>query len=496
MLDSIRGRLALFHTAILAVMLAAFAMATDLWLERAAGRREDRFLEESTRAFRANVMAELAEVPLDTAIEQALAEFRLANVTFLVVDSTGRRYGSRPPATRVRQPLSPDEIAVEQATRMRHRGFVTIGRGEEEHRLYVLPTSLGPHRATIVAAESLADLQELLDDTRDGFLVAIPLGLILAWIGGNALARRSLAPVSAMTTRAAEIGATSLHERLPVGNPRDELGRLATVFNDLLARLDAAFEQQRRFMADASHELRTPVSIMRGEADVALSKETRSLEDYRGALEVVRAEGRRLSRIVGDLFLLARADAGQQPLVPSELYLDELVSDCARAVRSLAVRRSVRVHCTMEPPAPAEVDRVDAGPPLYHAYRGDEELLRRLLVNLLDNAIKHAPPGSTVDVDLASDMLGHRLRVIDHGPGIAPDARAHVFERFFRADASHARDAESETGGAGLGLAIARWVAEAHGGSLSLVTSRAGETVFEAWLPRKTATRVEQLVEA
>jgi signal transduction histidine kinase len=167
-----------------------------------------------------------------------------------------------------------------------------------------------------------------------------------------------------------------------------------------------------------------------------------------------------------------------------------------RAVRSLAVRRRVRVHCAMEPPPPAEVDRGDAGPPLYHAYRGDEELLRRLLVNLLDNAIKHAPPDSAVDVDLQSDTFGHRVRVIDHGPGIPPDARAHVFERFFRADAAHARDAESETGGAGLGLAIARWVAEAHGGSLRLVTSRAGETVFEAWLPRKAALPVEQLVEA
>ena len=496
MLDSVRGRLALWHTAILAVMLVTFATATDLWLERAAGRREDRFLEESTLAFRANVLAELEEVPLDTAIQQALAEFRLANVTFLIVDSTGRTYGSPQPTTRVGQQTSPDAAAIERATRLKRRSFVTVGRGEEEHRVFVMPTKLGTHRATVVAVESLADLQDLLEDTRYGFLVAIPLGLFFAWLGGNALARRSLAPVSAMTTRAAEIGATSLHERLPVGNPRDELGRLATVFNDLLARLDAAFEQQRRFMADASHELRTPVAIMRGEADVALSKETRSLEDYRGALEVVRAEGRRLSRIVGDLFLLARADAGQQPLVANELYLDELVSDCVRAVRSLAVRRSVQVHCTMDPVAPAEVDRGDVGPPLYHAYRGDEELLRRLLVNLLDNAIKHAPAGSTVDVDLASDAHGHRLRVTDHGPGIPPEARGHVFERFFRADASHTRDAESETGGAGLGLAIARWVAEAHGGSLSLVTSRAGETVFDAWLPRKLPVPSVQLVEA
>src|SRR4051812_43385214 len=130
MLDSVRGRLALWHTAILAVMLAAFATATDLWLERAAGRREDRFLEESTLAFRANVLAELEEVPLDTAIQQALAEFRLANVTFLVVDSTGRRYGSRPPATSVRQPVNPDAAAVERAVRLRHKALVTVGGGE------------------------------------------------------------------------------------------------------------------------------------------------------------------------------------------------------------------------------------------------------------------------------------------------------------------------------------------------------------------------------
>jgi two-component system, OmpR family, sensor kinase len=241
--------------------------------------------------------------------------------------------------------------------------------------------------------------------------------------------------------------------------------------------------------------LRTPVSIMRGEADIALSQETRSPEDYRGALEVVRAEGRRLSRIVNDLFLLARADAGQQPLTRGELYLDELVSDCVRAVRSLALVRSVTLRCTMDPPMSAEADRVEGTPP-EHAYRGDEELLRRLLVNLLDNAIRHAPAGSTVEVDLMSDARGHRLLVIDSGAGIPPEARAHVFERFYRADASHTRDTESETGGAGLGLAIARWVAEAHGGSLTLIESRPGRTVFDAWLPRTSTQPATELVDA
>jgi signal transduction histidine kinase len=484
---------------VLAVMLVAFAIATDLWLERAASHREDRFLEESTQAFHSNVAAELEEVPLDTAVGQALAEFRLRNVTFLVMDSAGRPIGRRPPPTRVRHPTAPDADDVARALPARREKFLTVGDGDDPLRLYVLPARLGPHRVTIIGAESLADQQELMEDTRAGFLIAIPLGLLVAWLGGSALARRSLAPVAAMTARAAEIGATSLHERLPVGNPRDELGRLATVFNDLLARLGAAFEQQRRFMADASHELRTPVAIMRGEADIALSQSTRSPDEYRSALEVVNAEGRRLSRIVADLFLLARADAGQQPLAARELYLDELVSDCVRAVRSLALVRSVTVRCTMDPPMSAEADRAGGTPtPPEHAYRGDEELLRRLLVNLLDNAIKHAPAGSTVDVDLMSDARGHRLLVTDRGAGIPPEARAQVFERFYRADAAHAHahDAESQTGGAGLGLAIARWVAEAHGGSLTLIESQPGKTVFDAWLPRLSAHSSKEPAEA
>ncbi|MEO8562263.1 MAG: ATP-binding protein [bacterium] len=464
MLDSVRGRLAFWYTAVLAAILIAFATATDLWLERAVSHREDRFLEESTNALRANIAAEREEVPLDTAIQQSLTEFRMRNVAFSIIDSAGSN----------------------GATLAR---FTTVGEGDGAKRLYMLPVSLGRERFTIVAAESLADQRELLEDTRTGFLIAIPLGLLLAWFGGYALARRSLAPVAAMSGRAAEIGAMSLHERLPVGNPRDELGALATVFNDLLSRLDAAFEQQRRFMADASHELRTPVSIMRGEADVALSQRERSADEYRGALEVVRAEGRRLSRIVGELFLLARADAGQQPLQSRAMYLDELVVDCTRAVRSLAMARSVDVRCTMHPAVPLDADRPDgAQSSMDHAYHGDEELLRRMLVNLLDNAIKHAPPGSTVDVRLDSEASGHRLQVIDRGAGIPEAARTHVFERFFRADEAHARDDDSEAGGAGLGLAIARWVAEAHGGSLTLVSSAPAETVFQAQLPRSTAS--------
>ena len=488
MLDSVRSRLALWHTVVLAVLLIGIATASDLWLERVVVRRDDRFLEEATLAFHSNLTAELAELPLDSAVAQSFAEFKLRDVSFIVLDARGRVIGhssapleaSRPEAresnSRGLDSARLRDVVFSDSRKPDHR-LSTIGHGHRARRVYVLPAAEGADHFFIVGMRSLADQRDLLEDTRAGFLLAVPLGLLLAWIGGYLLARRSLAPVAAMTTRAAAIGATSLHERLPTGNPRDELGQLAHVFNDLLARLDAAFEQQRRFMADASHELRTPVSIMRGEADIALSRAERTTDEYRGALEVVRAEGRRLSRIVGELFLLARADSGQQHLKMRAVYLDELVGDCVHVMRSIAQAREVTVRCTVEPQALANMGHEDE-----HAYVGDEELLRRLVVNLLDNAIKHSPRGSTVDVDVVARRGEHVLRVTDHGGGIPAAAQPLVFDRFFRADESHARDATSETGGAGLGLSIARWVAEAHGGSLVLVSSEPGKTVFEVRL--------------
>jgi signal transduction histidine kinase len=272
-----------------------------------------------------------------------------------------------------------------------------------------------------------------------------------------------------MSERAARLGAANLDEALPVGTGRDELGRLATVFNELLARLKQSIEQQRQFMADASHELRTPVSILRGEADIALQVEERTPDEYREALRVVHHEARRLSRIVDDLFLLARADAGQQPLRPGELYLDELAGECVRAMRSLAARRGVRLSCHAEGELP---------------YRGDEPLLHRLLLNLLDNALKYSRPGGEVRVDLARRDGGYVMRVADAAPPIDADAAERIFERFYRVDRDRARSAPSAAGGAGLGLPIARWVAEAHGGSLRLAATSPAGNEFEVFLPR------------
>ncbi|MFL5560700.1 MAG: sensor histidine kinase [Gemmatimonadaceae bacterium] len=494
MIDSVRGRLALWHTSVLAALLVTFASLSYGMLSRTITRRTDAYLEESVAALSDDLHAdEISDVSDSTSAQATLSEFHLRDLGFLVYDSKGRLVASDLPAdsaaagnragamvdfAAVRASIAPLLVAAGPR-------FVTLPNAEGGMRMYAARTGASRNFLVVVAVASLADQTELLEEVRAGFIVAIIVGLVLAWGGGYALARRSLAPVVAMSERAADIGATSLHERLPVANPNDELGRLASTFNELLARLDTAFDQQRRFMADASHELRTPVAVMLGEADIALSQAHRPDAEYRSALQALRDEGRRLSRIVGDLFLLARADAGQRPLQRREFYLDELVSECVRAARALGAARGTTVR--FDPPSPSIISDAASDPEDDWPIEADEELIRSLVMNLLDNAIKHSPAGATVTIALHRDAWAYRITVSDTGPGIPEDARAHVFERFYRVDAARGREATSESGGAGLGLAIGRWIAESHGGTLDLVETTSAGSCFEVVLPRAGA---------
>jgi len=494
MIDSVRSRLALWHTTVLATLLIAFASLSYGMLSRTIARRTDEYLVESADALANALRADhIADVEDSSGAQGTLANFNLRDVGFVVFDAHGRLVASDLPADSatetdrsgavvdfgaVRAALGADLIAGGAR-------FATMPDGEGGIRIYAARTTNAPRFLVVVAAASLADQVELLEDVRTGYIVAIVVALILAWGGGYALARRSLAPVVAMSARAAAIGASSLHERLPVANPNDELGRLANAFNALLARLDTAFEQQRRFMADASHELRTPVAVMLGEADIALSQQQRPHAEYRDALHAVRDEGRRLSRIVGDLFLLARADAGQRPLQRREFYLDELVNDCVRAARAIAAARATTIAFT--PPAESVITGNRSSADDDWPIVADEELLRSLVMNLIDNALKHSPPGATVTIALERDEESYRITVADTGPGIPEHARAKVFERFYRVDVARSREAATDSGGAGLGLAIGRWIAEAHGGTLALVRSSPLGSCFEIVLPRDGA---------
>jgi heavy metal sensor kinase len=347
---------------------------------------------------------------------------------------------------------------------------------DDRHRLALRRVIIPSHdaRFIVVAASSLEPTDEELEFLREILAYVVPLALLLAGIGGWVLARQSLSPLAAMADRASNMTAENLSGRLPVANPRDELGRLAATINHLLSRLEASMiaqrqlmGSQRQFMADASHELRSPVATTRTAANVALQQPHRQELEYRDTLAIIEQQAARLSRIVDDMFTLARADAGTYPLRKMPMYLDEVVEDVVKAARVLASTRDVSIDAATIPSA---------------AFTGDEELIRRLMVNLIDNAIRYTRAGSSVHVDLARAAGGYALSVSDHGPGIPADVQPHIFERFYRADAARTRG-EGSDGGAGLGLAVARWIAEVHGGDLKLAQSSDAGTIFTAFLP-------------
>lgn len=213
-------------------------------------------------------------------------------------------------------------------------------------------------------------------------------------------------------------------------------------------------------MADASHELRTPVSVVRTTAQVTLAREARPEADYRESLTIVAEQSARLARLVDGMFLLSRAEVEGIPLVREPLYLDDLVAECARALRVFANERGVDVQTGGD----AEV-----------TFFGDNTLLGQMVGNLLDNAIRHAKPGGAVAGTVNRTSTGITIRITDDGEGIPPHEQARIFQRFVRQD--------SRSGGAGLGLPIAHWIADAHGGRLVLESSNASGSCFTVTLP-------------
>jgi len=358
--------------------------------------------------------------------------------------------------------LHGDEVSVWDGARA--LAAKSTGGAGEPRRTVERKVTAGGREYRIVVASSLRPVTETSRAALQVILIGLPLILALAGAGGYLLAGRSLRPLNNMASQARRITDSSLHTRIEIGRAAAEMELLVASFNELLARLDQSFESMRRFVADASHELRTPVAVIRGEADVALSAD-RSAAEYRASLAIVLDESRRLSLLVEDLLNLARADAGRVRLQTQDFYLNELVTDCCRSAQAMAGVRQLKLECR-------------AGSDLQ--YRGDEQLLRRLVMNLLDNAIRYTPPGGTVSAALEPNGTAVKLQVADTGIGIAADDTTRVFERFYRAGESRSR----EDGGFGLGLAIVKWIAESHHGSVNCDSAVGEGSVFTVTLPR------------
>jgi heavy metal sensor kinase len=295
-------------------------------------------------------------------------------------------------------------------------------------------------------------------------LLAVPIVLALAGLGGYLLAKRALTPLEEMAERAEEITSERLSERLPIGEVDDELGHLARVFNKLLARLEQSFEQLRRFTSDASHELRTPLASIRSVGEVALQKDG-SREEYRDTIGSMLEEVNRLTALVDSLLTISRADAGRIQLRPTVFSVMDLAREAAGLFEVLVEDKNQRI--TVQGDEGVKV-------------KGDRVFLRQALVNIIHNAVKYSPAEGAITVRVEHEPEGSiRVDVVDSGPGIAPEHAAKIFDRFYRVDESRSRGA----GGAGLGLSIAQWAVRVHGGDIHLRATPGSGCTFQICLP-------------
>jgi heavy metal sensor kinase len=342
----------------------------------------------------------------------------------------------------------------------RYESLVADGR----HWRTLTGTSLVGGRAVVLrVSRSEERLRQQLREVLVVLVFGLPLVVVLAGVGGYVLARRALTPIDHLASEARRITAERLHERLSVPNQHDEIGRLAAVINETFARLESSFEQLRRFTADASHELRTPLSVIRGIGEAGLG-ETRTPAEYKEAMGSMLEEVDRLTNLVDTLLRLSHGDAGTVRLARSAIDVGQLTRDAVSSLGILAEERNQRVT-------------VDAAEGI--SVTGDRLVLREAITNVVDNAIKYSPRASLIRIRVYADDHRAHLTVADEGPGIAVEDRQRIFDRFFRVDEARSRD----HGGAGLGLAIAKWAVEVNGGQITVESGTNGGSVFRIVLP-------------
>jgi two-component system, OmpR family, sensor kinase len=335
--------------------------------------------------------------------------------------------------------------------------------GDEPVRLLSVPVRMGDHDYAIQVGTSLADAKATMRLARLLFLVmsAGILGAVV--LTGAMLARTVLRPIDQIVGRARTIGESVLAERLPHPGTQDEMGRLVETLNDMLARIEQSFEAQRRFTADASHELRSPLSRLRAELEVTLFQ-PRERAQYEHVLQSCLSEVERLSHLTDELLMLARLDAGGPPAVPRSVDLISILHDAMSRMGPEALRRNVAL--VMDVPPELTVNVVPAA-------------LSHVVANILDNAVKFSPLGSEVRVEIGIEGAAAVVAVSDAGPGIPEGEIPRVFERFYRGSAAR----HMEAPGVGLGLAICRALVEAQGGKISVDSNRGGGATFRIRLP-------------
>ncbi len=445
---TLRGRIALWSAAVATAALVLFGVAAAWNLRRELVENLDQQIQDEAADF----AAEMDEQQVQTSQGEKAMTFTsddLPRFPFVEVRGATQRLLYRAPALgnleviSAGRSASPYEIKV-GSRRLRfgifHRGGITYAIGKDLHNV----------------EDALAGLLR-------SYFIAFPLVVIAIGAGGWWIADRTVAPIQTIAVRAANISASDLSQRLPAAPAQDEIGHLTLVLNAMFDRLQRSFEQVTRFTSDASHELKTPLALMRVEIENAL--ESQSLAPApRELLENLGEQCSRLSLIVDGLLLLSRADDRHLALDRTQFDLVRLVRELMEDAEILAEPARLSLECEL----PNEI-----------AVAGDRRLLARAVMNLLDNAIKHNETAGRVRVAAATEQGQAVLRIGNTGRGLSRETGEQVFERFYRGDLSHS----DETPGHGLGLSIAREVARAHGGEVQLARSDSAWTEFSLVLP-------------
>jgi heavy metal sensor kinase len=458
-LRSIRVRLTLWYVLLLALILGAFSAGIYLTLRQSLSHNLDDSLENRSTTLLGVVRYEGDSPTLDGLV--SAGERELDEEFVRVYDAAGAvtfdSAGTDAETSGIDAAAVQEALDGQPSTR-------TVRIEDETLRARIEPIEQdGKVTGVLVVGLTEDDLAETLRSLLVILAIAYPVTLVVASAGGIFLAGRALSPIDHITRLARRISADDLTQRLDETLPDDEVGQLARTFNEMIARLDGAFQRQRQFTADASHEMRTPLTAIKGQIEVALSR-PRDAQAYREVLRGANEEVDRLIRLVGSLLTLARADAGEIPLEAEPVSLADLVAAAVEQVRPAAAAKRIAVD-------------VDAGPDA--TVRADQDLLLQLLLNLLDNALKYTTEGGRVTAGWETDGASARVWVEDTGIGIDPSEQPRIFDRFYRVDKTRSRAA----GGSGLGLSISRWIAEAHKGGVSVESSPGRGARFTVTLP-------------
>ena len=453
---SIRFRLTAWYFCSLAVVLGLFALAVWYGMESSMLKAVDHDLRLRIEDVRQFIDRELASTPGELVDDfQEQAALGLGGSLLEVRDSGGRVLFRSARLGRVQLVQGVADSAIGYKTRRGNR-----------LNLRIATSTIDSHgqRFSIAVAESLHEFQESRESF-EGILVLLALpSLLLAALGGLWLSGRALAPVDRITSQARRIGISNLETRLQPPAAKDELQRLVVTLNDMLERIESAVKRMVQFTADASHELRAPLTLIYTAAEFSLRRE-RTREELLDAMRKILRESGRTSRMVDDLLLLARADSGgdSSTRVPVDLCVS--ARSAAEQAMILAEPKGITVNC-----------RIPEGAIVVE---GDEAALSRLWLILLDNSVKYGKPGGKIDFEVAIENAEVVVRVSDNGVGIAPEELPHIFDRFWRADKVRSRS----MGGAGLGLSIAQWIVQQHCGSITVVSEVGKGSQFSVRLP-------------